>query len=134
MGSLDAGTAEAMENYLTGITTTGTYLPGSKQNLYGREQLRGLKVDVARKLMDWERQYQLQLNDPKVQDPYARVIGPTKAPPKESPSLNRIETQPEPAPNQPRKNRAGGLIIEPPEAAPNQPTTTRKNRAGGLIY
>ena len=115
MGSLDAGTAAAMEKYLPQISSMAKYQPGSGYWLTGREKLRGLSIDVERKLGDWSRTYQIQLDDPRVGNPYAFKAGPTKPAPTGSADaavVRNRQSEPAAQPKAPRTNRAGGPIEE----------------------
>lgn len=78
-GSLDAGTQEALNNYLADISSglsIGGYNPLSSQNLYNQEKLRGLKLKVQREMVNWQRKYQIPIGE--AGDPY-HYQGPSRA-------------------------------------------------------
>lgn len=72
-GSLDAGTQEAMANYIDqygAITGYGANPVGSKNWNIATEKLRGLKITTQQNIEAWKRQYQLDPMSPKIGDPY----------------------------------------------------------------
>lgn len=103
-GSLDAGTAEALKNYIPQVGSVVSWTPGTDAWFTGMEKLRGLQLQSKKMIADWQRTYLIDPKSQNVGDPYA-YKGEDRPPVPDRSADTAI-----PAPEKPGSVGAGGRV------------------------